>query len=1077
MRKFLIVLGIAGWLWNEAAQAQPPGGPPASPPAPGPSGPGGASKSQFSSGSVEALEDLGSVIIRAPREQLEAMLEVIDQIDRISQLAQPDFELVPLQHADSESMVDALNAIYEARQAALSQENARSLGRPGFVALAQPNSVVVVAKRTDMEDVVAFVKQLDTDAAQAPDQFQVFPLERASAVAVQAKLQQFFTQRDDAARLRVRIEVLGDDRTNSVVVHGSPVDIAQAAKLIQQLDSNKTAAVNELRIFPLRNAIATELSLLLNQALNNQGLLGATGAQAGRQVGQQAFPGAGQQPGVAGQAAVPGTGAQGQQNLKITKLRFLAIDERGKPIESGIIEDITVLPDDRTNSLVVTAPPASMSLMEALIAQLDSLPNPAADLKVFTLHNSDALTMLETLQSIFLSTQVGGLGGVGAPGVGGIGAGVGGFGQTGTSAQPRAFMLGGQPGELSRIPISFAVDVRTNSIIVSATPQEMLAVEAVILKLESSTALQRRTVVYPLRNLLAVDAAAALGDFLSSQQQLAVAQEGRISFQEQIAMEVTVVPEPITNKLIVSSSPRFFDEVMRIISEIDTRPPQVVIQVLIAEVTLNETDELGVELGTQSSVLFDRSIVVNNQLTPGFNFNTTQPLTSLPGAPASEIGLQSLSNFALGRGNPALGFGGLILQASSDNLSILLRALQQQQRLDVLSRPQIMTSDSRTAFIQIGQNVPIVNGATVTQFGVVNQITRENVGIILQVTPRISPDGVVVMDVIPQVSALADTGVPIGVDASGATIEAPVINITQAQTNVAAADGQTVVIGGLIVKQDTKDDRKIPFLGDLPLVGWGFRYRQLTSSKRELLIILTPHIIYSEADAQYVKDMEARRIDWILSNVEAAHGDLGLTPPPAVVPRRPEPAECVIIEPSVPGTIVAEEVEQPIAVAEPSAQAHQQPVQTPASEPASSGVKGKSPEKREIPVAPKRPAATEKPPASEAKPSDQPQSVILEPVPLGKVVDVGSDQKSTMTITTADYQAPTRTRAETAEQAGYTVEELPLVLPEDDMSSMEAETIQLETVPVVPARKNDPPKRASWWSRAFKKSTSKGASK
>ena len=111
-------------------------------------------------------------------------------------------------------------------------------------------------------------------------------------------------------------------------------------------------------------------------------------------------------------------------------------------------------------------------------------------------------------------------------------------------------------------------------------------------------------------------------------------------------------------------------------------------------------------------------------------------------------------------------------------------------------------------------------------------------------------------------------------------IEAPIINTTNAQTTIAAADGQTVVIGGLIAKAKEIDDRKIPFLGDIPVLQWAFRTRFKTAQKRELMIILTPHIVYSQWDADRIKIAEARRMDWILADVDAVHGDIGVPTEP-----------------------------------------------------------------------------------------------------------------------------------------------------------------------------------------------------
>src|SRR5207237_896784 len=134
--------------------------------------------------------------------------------------------------------------------------------------------------------------------------------------------------------------------------------------------------------------------------------------------------------------------------------------------------------------------------------------------------------------------------------------------------------------------------------------------------------------------------------------------------------------------------------------------------------------------------------------TPGFNFNN-QPLGNSASDSAlrnaTKIGGQGVGDFGVGRTNSTLGFGGLVLSASSESVSALLRALRECRRTDVLSRPQIMTLDNQAAFIQVGQRVPQITGVNTTTIGQTNTVTTVNTGIILGVTPRISPDGLVVM--------------------------------------------------------------------------------------------------------------------------------------------------------------------------------------------------------------------------------------------------------------------------------------------------------------------------------------------
>src|SRR5690606_37204982 len=138
----------------------------------------------------------------------------------------------------------------------------------------------------------------------------------------------------------------------------------------------------------------------------------------------------------------------------------------------------------------------------------------------------------------------------------------------------------------------------------------------------------------------------------------------------------------------------------------------------------DNADEFGVELGFQDSTLFDRSVdvvdeMMNSTLTPGFNFNN-QPLGNANVSP-DQIGSQGLSNFSLGRTNADLGFGGFVFSASSANVSILLRALSAKRTIQIRSRPQIRTLDNQVAQVQVGQNVPVLNGVSTTGLQVTPQ--------------------------------------------------------------------------------------------------------------------------------------------------------------------------------------------------------------------------------------------------------------------------------------------------------------------------------------------------------------------
>ena len=593
------------------------------------------------------------------------------------------------------------------------------------------------------------------------------------------------------------------------------------------------------------------------------------------------------------------------QQAKSLMLKLIAVDEQGqRQISSGILDNVRITANPRSNSLIVSAPAENMELIAALIYELDRSIQAPAQIKVFTIVNGDATAMTDMLEELFGQAVVSG-GGQGRGGGGGV------------VGPQQAMEPGGEEGP--PLPLHFSVDSRTNSIIVAGSAADLAVVEAILLRLDESKARERQSTVYKLRNSPAMDVSIAINDFLRTERQFQQTQPGLLSPFEQIEREVVVVPELVSNSLIVSATPRFFDEIERIVEQLDTRPPMVMIQVLIAQVSLQGTDEFGIEVGLQNAALFDRSLlgslltitqstqqavpgggtitatntpVVAATLTPGFDFNNSG--LSATGAPAgitlpnsgatsslataSQVGAQGLSNFGMGRINQDLGYGGLVLSASSDAVNILLRALRERRRLEVLSRPQVMTLDNQPAYIQVGQRVPLLGTAQVGLAGTIAGVNYQNVGLIVAVTPRISPDGMVVMELDAEKSQVGppSEGIQVGVSQNGAPIRQPRIDITQAQTTISAMDGQTVVFGGMLSSSKQMIQRRVPGISEIPLLGRLFRYDYTQDTRSELLIVMTPRVIRSETDAESVKQLEATRMSWCLADVQKIHGEAGL---------------------------------------------------------------------------------------------------------------------------------------------------------------------------------------------------------
>jgi hypothetical protein len=144
--------------------------------------------------------------------------------------------------------------------------------------------------------------------------------------------------------------------------------------------------------------------------------------------------------------------------------------------------------------------------------------------------------------------------------------------------------------------------------------------------------------------------------------------------------------------------------------------------------------------------------------------------------------------------------------------------------------------------------------------------------------PRISPDGLVVMQIVANKSEVGpeSEGIPISITPGGVPLRAPRIEIAQAITTVSALSGQTVILSGLMQTRKSDVHRRVPIVADIPLIGNLFRFDSVFEERRELLIILTPQIIYNKLDSDLVKQIESSRMSWILSDVVNLHGEAGL---------------------------------------------------------------------------------------------------------------------------------------------------------------------------------------------------------
>lgn len=775
---------------------------------------------------IQFVPELGQIIITGNAKDVEQVKKLIDEIEAKAVLTQPEIEIVPLKNADCNAVAELLTQLYED---VLSSRQ----GDVSITSLDSPNSLLLIGRKEAIESLKKLIWKID-QPIEPSSRLRVFRLQNASAVDAEATILGYFSalpagETGVRPGLGPRVRVLADYRTNSLIVSAAPRDMLEVTRLINELDVQQITAQSELKVFPLRNASAEDLATTLQDSIN-------------------------------------GTGDAGNENVTppSTSLSIVAVDSaEERVVDSGILAGATITADVGANAIVVRAPAASMPLIAELIRQLDKAPGIDSLVKVFTMQNGDVEQMLITLETLFgadaatVGTSVGAANAAGLPPL---------------TAAP----------ESSLVPLRFSTDIRTNSIIASGSAEDLEVVESILLRLDSEGFAERITEVVWLRNNDAELIAAAITNYvnerLGSQNSIRQYQQGLGPF-DLLDRDIVAIPEVNSNSILLSVSPRLYEEVRGLIDQLDRRRPMVMIKLLIAEVLLDDTFEMGGELGLQDSLVFNRGLAVGDNVraagTPGFNFNNAG-VNNVNTFGRDTIGAAGVSSFGLGTVSGATNYGGFVLNAASESVSMLFRTLQDANRLQVLSDPEVLTMDNTESQINVGRQIARFRGTTVT-----NQIATQNieditVGLTLQIRPRVGSDGVITVEVDITRSDRDDASGTLVPDGTGNTVIINDIVQTTAQSILSVYNGQTVIMGGLIQKTRSNFSRRVPLIADIPLVGNLFKFEQEFERRSELLLIMTPTIVSSEQDSEYIKQVESSRMSWCLADVVEAHGDVGL---------------------------------------------------------------------------------------------------------------------------------------------------------------------------------------------------------
>jgi len=393
-----------------------------------------------------------------------------------------------------------------------------------------------------------------------------------------------------------------------------------------------------------------------------------------------------------------------------------------------------------------------------------------------------------------------------------------------------------QPG------IRIITDERTNSLLVLAARSALQEIRELVRQLDIPLSGAGRIQVYYLKNADAEELATTLNGMLSGQPTGGTTGPGRSgaapgtagpqslrSTVTELAEGITVNPDPATNSLVIQASKEAYEALTRVIEKLDIPRPQVLVEAMILEVDVTDGVDLGVEW-TINAINGDQQ----------FYFSTA---SAAAGGSAGQIAGVITRKFDVGDDgvtptDPE--------NASGTNFDAVLRAAAKDTNLNLVSAPHILTSDNEEAEIRIGNNIPIitqrVQSATGNTAGLGTSVNveRQDIGVTLRVTPQISEGDSLRMKIFQE---LTDINENLQSGVGNAQEVGVALSSRKVENTVVVKDSETVVVGGLISDRWTDAERKVPFFGDIPGLGWAFKSTSKELRKINLIVFLTPHIV------------------------------------------------------------------------------------------------------------------------------------------------------------------------------------------------------------------------------------------
>lgn len=516
---------------------------------------------------------------------------------------------------------------------------------------------------------------------------------------------------------------------------------------------------------------------------------------------------------------------------RLVPLRFIDADAITQTIKPLISKDASLVAYEATNTIIVTDSESNIRRLLSILDALD-VESYRQELAVIKVEHADANTLAEQLSEIYGAEVASSSGGA-------------------TAAQRRARArrrtgntanatdsdgLGGVGPTVRILP-----DERTNSLLVLASRQQLADIRGLVEKLDIQVRGEGRIQVYYLRHADAEELSETLNSLVgtggggAARSTLPGAASNQANIRSAVTPlddGITVTADPATNALVIKASKEGYETLKQVIEKLDVSRPQVLVEALIVEVDVTDNLSLGFDVAYRLvNGDMDLLISTGNAVVPGSGFAAAAASNAFRN-PADAFDTSATADSDGG----SVGLG---MQASASDSDI-----------NIVSAPHILTSDNEEAEIIVGDNIPIVTGRTEAATGGDNlsqavNVERQDVGVTLRVTPQISEGDTLRLNIFQEITEVAPNpelgdAEEVGVSLSNRKIE----------NTVVVNDGETVAIGGLISENYTENDSGIPFLRDIPWIGWLFKSRQEDLRKTNLLIFLTPHIIRNADDLE-----------------------------------------------------------------------------------------------------------------------------------------------------------------------------------------------------------------------------------